>query len=408
MTTKTVLILTDEFPPGFAPRMGYLSKYLAENSWKGIAISTVSNERSNFDFLSGYIPCEKICFSKQQRKSILKKMIGFFFPQMRGPWGAHKKMKYLTKKIISKEQIDIILSSTSGSLFSHSNACKIAKKYKTPWIADLRDIYEQFPAKRHFLNELYLKISIRKRNQLLKTADTITTVSKRHVEILSNYGLKAHCIYNGADTEIFLPAKYHNLDKFRIVYTGRMGTTTRDVSPLFSAIQQLFIDGDIDSNNCRIQFYTNFASQKIVNEQKMLLGVSDFIDCFNFVSATEIPKILNGSSILLLLLNGGSEGIMTTKFFEYLAVGRPILCIQSNIEYEGEVNMIINNSDAGIAAKSIDDIKLFIKSKYKEWLKTGYTNSNINWDYIKNFTRAYSAKQFVELFDTILDDKNKA
>ena len=412
MAMKTVLIITDKFPPGFAPRMGYLSKHLGEHGWKSIAISLESSNENHFDFLSGYAK-KKVYIPREKIKiSIAHKMRLFFFPDLRGAasvgWRTYKKMEDSVKELVEKEQIDMILCSTFG-VFPLHIAYKTAKKYKIPWVADLRDmreqlryVYEQKSIKLSFLKKLYFKSGIQRRNSILKKADAITSVSKKHIEFIKSYGLKAHCIYNGADTDIFIPSKHHKLDKFRIVYTGTLSSTTKNVAPLFSAIQQLYMNKGIDFNNCRVQFYTSIDSQKIVNKLKETFCISDFIDCFDYVPATEIPKILNESSILLLLLSYKDTGIMTTKFFEYLEAERPILCIWGE---EGAVEDIINNSDAGIAAKTEDDIKIFIKMKYDEWLKTGYTKSDINREYIKNFSRRYNAKQFVELFDNILNLK---
>ena len=406
MVEKTVLIIADSFPPEFAPRMGYLSKYLSEHGWRGFAVSpTFNHERNtvaNSDFLSGYIPC-KMIYTQKRKRNLFIKAVSFFIPDMRSPLELNKKMKYSVEDLIEKNRISIILCSSAYSVFPLNIANRAAKKYGIPWIADLRDIYEQYTEK-DFLRRIYKKIGVKRRNYLLNSANIVVTVSKKHSEILSNYGLKTCFIYNGADTDIFSPTKKHYLEKFKIVYTGVLGSSQilkRDVSPLFSVIQKLHINKDIDSKCCRIQFFSDIESQKIINNLKISFGVSDFIDCFDFVPAAEIPKILNDASILLLLLGKGNKGIMTTKFFEYLAVKRPILCIWGD---EGEVEEIINNSNAGIAAKTENDVKCFIMAKYDEWRKTRYTmETEVEQNHTKEFSRKYNAKQFIELFENALN-----
>jgi len=411
MAEKTVLIITDAFPPSFAPRMGYLAKYLGEHGWKGIAVSPAfdheKNTVVNFEFLSGNIPY-KMIYTQKRKRNLLFRAISFFIPDMRiAAWDLNKKMKYSVENLIEKNQIDMILCSSAYSVFPLNIAYNVAKKYGISWIADLRDIYEQCSGKLSLIRRIHTKIGIQRRNSILKSASIITTVSKKHAEVLRNYGLNTCVIYNGADTSIFTPAKYHSLDKFIILYTGKIRPfqlLSRDVSPLFSAIQKLHANSAIDNKRFRVQFYSDTKSQKIINDLKISFGVSDFIDCFDLVSSAEIPKILNDSSVLLLLLGRGNKGIMTTKFFEYLAVGRPILCIWSD---EGEVEEIINNSRAGIAAKTEDDVKCFIMAKYNEWLETGYTKEHdIEANNTKEFSRKYNAKQFVELFENALNAKN--
>ena len=408
MQDKNVLIIADVFPPGFAPRMGYLSKYLSDHAWKGIAVSCIYDSEQNvFGFLSGYICSKIIVISKKNehkyKKNFIQKALSFFIPDLRPPWRLNREMMQQCKKLINTKHIDIILCSTS-SIFPLNVAYKIAKFHDIPWIADLRDVDEQYPDQGSFLMKLYRKIGIRRRNYLLRKANAITVVSKKHVELFFQYKLNAQLIYNGFDSELFKPSTFHQLDIFRIVYTGTIFSSWavgRNPSPLFSAIQKLHSNGSIDPKNCRVQFYTNSKSQEIIDNLAKKYDVIDFVDCFKYVSSTEMPKVLDDSSILLLLIQGNT-GIMTTKFFEYLGVGRPILCIWSD---EGNVENIIRTSNAGIAAKNEEDIYMFIKMKYDEWLKTGYTSSDINQDFVMQFTRKANAKQFVELFEFVLRDR---
>ena len=62
--------------------------------------------------------------------------------------------------------------------------------------------------------------------------------------------------------------------------------------------------------------------------------VARYMDFFDYVPASEIPGVLNRSSILLQLANtfasDGPKGFMTTKLFESMAVGKPLLCVKSD------------------------------------------------------------------------------
>jgi len=308
-------------------------------------------------------------------------------------------MMQFAKECIKNEKVDIILCST-WKLFPLNIACRIAKSYKIPWIADLRDIEEQYPVKDFYLLEIHNKICIRRRNILLKKACAVNVVSRKHKEMLSCYGINSNVIYNGFDPDLFKISSFHKLEKFKIIYTGMFSDykASQDISPLFSAISQLFNNEDIDYQNCRIQFFADLNSREIANNLAKKYNIINFIDTFEYISYTEIPKVLNDASILILLVPRRNMGIMTTKLYEYLGVGRPILCIWND---EGEIEEIINKSGAGIAAKSEEEIKSFIKIKYDEWLKTGYTDSCVNRDYVMQFSRKKQAKQFIDLFESI-------
>ena len=48
-----LLIICDMFPPAFAPRMGYLCKYLTRMGWE-VTVVTEYIEDNTFEFLTGY------------------------------------------------------------------------------------------------------------------------------------------------------------------------------------------------------------------------------------------------------------------------------------------------------------------------------------------------------------------
>ena len=75
--------------------------------------------------------------------------------------------------------------------------------------------------------------------------------------------------------------------------------------------------------------------------------VARYMDFFDYVPASEIPGVLNHSSILLQLANtfasNGPKGFMTTKLFESMAV-EPLLCVKSDESYLEETIRITRSA----------------------------------------------------------------
>ena len=130
--------------------------------------------------------------------------------------------------------------------------------------------------------------------------------------------------------------------------------------------------------------------------------IRDFVDFYDYIDTSAVPKILADSSILLLLTNvfrdDGPKGIMTTKYFEYLAMERPILCVRSD---ENLLETSIKKANAGLAARTMEETYDFILEKWNEWKIKGYTTVKINKDYTQQFSRKLQATKFVELFEKI-------
>lgn len=92
--------------------------------------------------------------------------------------------------------------------------------------------------------------------------------------------------------------------------------------------------GVVNPDFCRVRWYVDGDSWNMITAEADKYGVSDYMEMKGFVPASEIPRLLNSSSVLLILTNkstgNGPKGVMTTKLFESLAVGKPILCIRND------------------------------------------------------------------------------
>ena len=172
------------------------------------------------------------------------------------------------------------------------------------------------------LNRLFISVfKLEKptdRNRVLKKADYVTTISPWHVDILKQYNTNVELIYNGFDPELFYPEQ-KKTEKFIITYTGRLlSTAMRNPGLLFEALSILSARNILTPDKCRVYWYVDETSCKIITEEAEKIPDSPFYGFQRICSGVEIPSILNSSSVLLLLTNhaanSGPKGVMTTKF----------------------------------------------------------------------------------------------
>ncbi|MCL1867721.1 MAG: glycosyltransferase [Paludibacter sp.] len=412
---NNILIICDSFPPAFNPRMGFLCKYLRSFGWNPIIITEYLpqkiygqlTENQDIRYVNFYHSKNKII---KRIKYIFVFVADFLF---------NLKNIIIGKKaiqIIENQDISLILSSSSFRPYSALTASKLSRRYRIPFVMDLRDIIEQFPSGdqiskktpnillNKILTKIIVKKFIRQRNKILKKADFITTVSQWHADILSKYNKNVKLIYNGFDPDLFFPQITKN-QHFIIAYTGRIESQAiKDPSLFFEAIANLLAKNKIDAEIFKIKFYLiNEESKKIVAELVANYGIADFVEIFDTVQNYQIPQILNESSILLLLANKSTgentpKGIMGTKVFEYLAVEKPILCVRND---ESCLEETINCANAGIACSTSAQVENFILEKYAEWQTYGYTHQIVNKEYIAQFSRKKQAAQFAALFSKL-------
>lgn len=391
--------------------MGYLCKYLKANGWQTDVVSE-KIEGNSCAHLVGYANTTTIKFYKH-KSGILKKfewltinLLDWIFKYK------DKKMIKYCRPLIKKNKYKIILCS-SYRTFPLLTANYLSKRYKIPLIIDLRDIVEQYvthgyitheikacPPIKNLIIKIIRKRLIKNRNTAIKNAKCITTISTWHQQTLKKYNQNVRLIYNGFDPEVFYP-EHITSKQFTIVYTGRLHSLqSRNPELLFEAINQLNKEKQISAANTRIAWYTDLKSRLIIQAEAQRFDLEQFMDYYDYVPGNQLRDIFNKSSIMLLLTNrtgtSGPYGIMTTKFFEYLAVEKPILCVRSD---ESLLAQAINETNAGIAATSVEQVCKFIMECYKQWENIGFTSIKINKEKIGLFSRQEQAKQYIKIFN---------
>lgn len=401
------------FPPAFAPRMGYLCKYLKAGGWH-LTVITEHIDDHVFAFLKNEVNVTYVRYYKQ--KGVFGKI----------EWGwvflcdllfhyKDKRMYREALKTMKSYAFDLILCS-SYRTFPLYASLLLARKEKLPLVADLRDIIEQYTGDefiahrisgpswwRKLITSLYRKRSISLRNKVLRKSSFVTTVSPWHVSILKKYNLNTQLIYNGYDPELFYPADIES-KCFYITYTGRiLSIAMRDPGLLFEAVERLAEDNIITPDTFRIRWFVDESSEKILEkEEQKYPSLMPYTEYHGYVPASEIPRVLNESSILLQLTNksgnNGPNGMMTTKFFESLAVEKPILSVRGD---EGALEDAINCTKCGLSAHNEEETYDFIKAHYLRWRENIPYESTADRHEIRKFSRKEQAEQFMQIFDEL-------
>ena len=414
------------FPPAFGPRMGYLCKYLKTNGWHPVVITEFVDE-DIYPFLCKDMDVTYVRYYKKTGFAgkvewgwTFLRDILFSYKDKRIYREALRKLETGTRNLKTKDanheppnpNPKQILCSTYRT-FPMKAAWRLARKTGLPLTVDLRDIIEQYTGTEFithplpklfgidkFISFIFKKRNMKIRNRILREATCVTTISPWHVSVLSEFNENTRLIYNGYDPDIFYPMKKKN-DKFIITYTGRiLSTAMRNPDLLFQAIQRLANNNIVHIDNFRVRWYIDEKSRQIIEkETKKYADISLFMDYMGYIPASKIPESLHESEILLLLTNKsdihGPKGVMTTKLFESLAVGKPILCVRGD---EGCIEEVINRTRSGLSAHTADEVYDFIKNHYLRW-KAGFPyEDNSDRDEVKKFSRVAQVQQFIEIF----------
>lgn len=401
---KRVLILSDAIlAPSFSPRLTSMIRHLQQDGWTctlaadnlaGQEYWTTMCEQVNMTYLP-----EDLSFLRRLTKQVADKLY-------------HARERQFAKLLLSQfsaEDFDLIFCSTFY-YFPLKTAYLLSKAWHIPFVADVRDIAEQWGKTPYFTTPIpklfglerliakaYERRCIRHRNKYLSHAAHVTTVSKWHCQCLqSQISAPVSLIYNGYDEREMAP-KDTPSSQFSIAFTGRLiNLKLRQPQLLFQAVGELARDLSPVTCNLSLDFYCEPHFAKALTRQAKQYGAESFLHLHDFISRKKTYQVLTQASVLLALGAPASEeqhGILGTKIFEAIGVEKPFMLIPFDND---ELSQLIAQTGIGLAAQNAEEIKAFLTEQYAIWQANGFTRQPVANKEV--FTRQYQARQFESIF----------
>jgi glycosyltransferase involved in cell wall biosynthesis len=258
------------------------------------------------------------------------------------------------------------------------------------WIADFRDLHidplYQMPLVQpfqHWCNK-----------RLLRRANLVTTVSEGLAIHLRRYHPNVYALRNGVyldnqkefelrsqkeDPSVSTTSNNLNFPKFTFAYTGSMWIDERNPSLLLKIIQDLSNEGIMSAKNTQIVY----AGKDTAVWQSWITkyNLDTFFNSYGLVSSQKAVDIQTEAHVNILLTSAlpNYGGVLTGKFFEYLAACNPILVLINGAQ-DIEFEQIVTHLDAGIVAyndRSEKELRAFILNLFNEFQATGKVKPTI-------------------------------
>lgn len=420
---KQLFLITDTFPPQFAPRMGYLCKYLSrETDWRVICLHEEVDFTSHpavFGALTEFVQKE-YTFVKdeyahrftflQGLHRFLKGQFSFvqFFVFAVSKFLVHLRFRgwdytahRLVRKILRENKIDLILGSTGGG-----SVTKIAdyagKASGLPVIQDIRDLAEELDPK-SCLSDCRQRKFIRDRNACFHHASVVSGCVRNWVPYLKTFNQNVALIYNGYDPDVFHEISPNPTAQFTIAYVGSVYSHF-SIQEMFKGVALFLRRKEVDLTNVRFSFYSSESTYQRHIVPYMIDQRVKAI-CFREKSLPQADLVKKFANVSLFMhaashVSQHALGAISTKLFEYFAVNRPVLSVSPFGSLEAE--NLICDLKAGCVAKTAEDVDRVLKNKYEEWKLQGFTSGHVDLDRVRLFSREVSAQQFVGLMNKLV------
>ena len=422
---KKILIISYLFPPSTSVgglRIQGLAKYLFEFGWEPIILTTTLPNKPNTQFRVIQTPYYDVIASWKKRfglkseegvkkqygmkthknkKSLIDYVLFFLseiiaYPDAQKGW--YNYAVEAGSKILKNEDIDAIISSSSP-VTCHLIAKELKRRFKIPWVADFRDLwtqnhyYQYSPIRRFIETKMELKT--------LSKADALITVSKNLAETLGTLHKenRIYTIPNGFDPQEIDNTHIDLTNKFTITYTGSLYQGKRDPAKLFKALRNLISEGKLNPKEIEVMFYG--PKEDWMGKEIESYGLQGIVNEYGIASRDFALEKQRESQLLLLLLWDNPEeiGVYTAKIFEYFAAQRPILAIGGP---KGVVKDLLAETNAGVYATSVDDVKKALEEYYREYKLKGNVECKGERAKIDKYSQREMARKFSEVLNTLI------
>src|SRR5664280_2077890 len=266
----------------------------------------------------------------------------FFIPDPRRGWNKYAFQKAC--ELIESEGIQNIIT-TSPPHSTQLIGLKLKKKYPDiNWIADLRDPWTNIYYYSQFYPTFISKWIDRKYEEtVLRKTDKIITVGfslkKLFLSKVKGIESKTEVITNGYDEDDFSGFFSSDPPVFTITYVGTL-SVIYPVDGFLKALQLLK-----EKNN---EFILRFIGSVAQSQKELIQSVTSDLnqEFIPYVGHSAAVKFMLNSSVLLLIIpnHQSNKSIITGKIFEYIASGKPIICLGPS---DGDAAEIIRTGGYG-------------------------------------------------------------
>ncbi len=300
------------------------------------------------------------------------------------------------EEFLEKEKVDAIVSS-SPPVIAHIIGRELKKRYGTPWMADLRDLWSfnhnyGYSRARRMLDS---RLEVR----TLGGADVLLTTSEPWAARLRTIhaGKPVYSVTHGFDPAELSSPPTKLSSKFTITYTGTIYPGKQNPVTLFTALRDLISEGTMKPEDVEVRFYgpvLPWLTREIERH-----GLSKVVLQYGTVPITAALEKQRESHLLLLLdwNDPREKGLYTGKVFEYLGSMRPILAIGGVAD--NVVDLLLAETRTGVHAPTIDSITEALKVYYQEYLSTG----RVAYHGIGPELNKYSQREMTKRFANVLD-----
>ncbi len=286
-----------------------------------------------------------------------------------------------------------VIYSTAAPLSTHLAAMAVQRATGLPWVADFRDVWAENPYAARIAPVAAL--TRRAEAAVRRRADRVTVAAEHYV--IGGHGPddpKRITITNGADPDdIAGLAPTPRNDRLRLVFTGTLYGDI-DCGPVFDALARLAERGRIDPARVDFRLVGNVWLPELPSAGSVEITRLGYVDHARAVEE------MTAADVLVVHVDPTSRHT-PAKTFEYLATGRPVLCVTD----PGSLShQLVADLGAGWAVDPGDatGVERALEDAYDRWIAGGIpTRPEVREEVLRRHGRDVLARQLAGVLEQV-------
>lgn len=300
----------------------------------------------------------------------------------------------------NKDVAAILISGNPFELFRFGY--RLHQTHQLPWIADYRDDWNtsNVNESRGMLDSFLRRLESRSERKYIGTASCITTVSKHYAEKISGFtGIPGYVVQNG-----FFPEDYTNFqnlapfEEFTVLYNGML-YPSQQIEVLLDAFKQLVNKHPEHRNRLKLRFPgILFLKEVAARVEMQMQGYEDVVWMSQRIPRTDVLTMQARSHLLLMISHRDAKGIPSSKIYEYLGLGKPVLVCPGDADVLDET---FGPYELGFIANTATEALEILEKHFTAYLQQRDIVENADRNYALQFTREEQTKVLAGILDKI-------
>jgi glycosyltransferase involved in cell wall biosynthesis len=187
-------------------------------------------------------------------------------------------------------------------------------------------------------------------------------------------------------------------DDFTIVYNGML-YGSQQIEIFLAGFKKLVDENPQYRQRIKLQFpgilYLKDVAQRVKN---FMVGYEDTLLLTERISREQVLEMQARAHLLLMVSHLGSKGIPSSKIYEYLGLGRPVLVCPGD---EDILDETFSQYNLGFIANSSDETFDVLNTQFKKYLEGTYETMQADTHYTAQCARSTQAKVLAALLNKV-------